>query len=313
MQLVKTLLAILGCSLTAIYAATNASGSTKLDLEDDQTGARALPPAVTSMTINSKTPFELLESGELAYLMRKEPFTIDGTNEAGEVVKIPAERNVLIGYVMSVPAGDERQTVLLDYKKSAGGAHALTLGLTGYVDNFYPEDPREILAQMYAAQKTEEELANGNKCCLRLGHNLVSTQGLENMVSEPGMYVYDGKISMPAQNFAVAHGTLLASPLPMEFMPLGNPIIRSIMVQGRPFFKEIEDLPVCFHATLLEMRGNPAALRVQASFVGALHKSAMQVLFDASIIPASDFQKFMAAQQVKEQSQTVKTATAVDA
>lgn len=256
---------------SAVYSATAASG--QLPVEGEHETVATLTQVVPSITINKKTPEELLESGELSPVMRNERFTIPGTNEAGEAVAVPAERKVLLGFLLRVASTrDPRQTVALDYKRTGQSAFEITVGEATFTDSFYPKDPREILMEMYAE-----------------GEEFKMPFVIENdsISSAPSIFMHDDRIQISAQEFQLTHGTVIASPFPLQFALKSNPFISQIAITGRPFYQEFAGIPACLNTTLLEMIGAPEELKIKASFVGALHKSAMEVLFHPSIMPGA--------------------------
>lgn len=264
-----------------------------------------IDPNTKTLRINGEMPLALLEKGVLVPITVRQPCTVDGTTENGEIVKIQATRDIFCGYVLNVcSTTDPRQTVALNFAENQPGEFELTLSNPQLNNSFYPEDPREILMKMYASQRTAVQLNSGSEfnCDCLLGTDFINADGAENMNLNPGIYVYEGKIDVAAKKFAVKHGTLLASPLAMEFVPSDNPFIKQFAINGRPFYREINGMPTCFNAALLEIIGDSNNLSVKASFVGALRKSALSVLLDPSIIPYADLQKFLEAQQVKAQS-----------
>lgn len=264
-----------------------------------------IDPNANTLIINGEKPFALLEKGVLAPVMNKQSFTIPGITDAGEKVEIPATRDVCLGYILNIGSTpNPRQTVALDFGKTYSGVWELKVENADFSDSFYPQDPREILIKMYATRSNKVALDSGEfRCAFSLSNNLVTADGIENMNSHSGIYGYEGKVAIGAKGFEIQHGTLLASPLPVEFVPVGNPFIRSLVMNGRPFYREIDGIPACFNAILLEMIGDSQKLSVKASFVGALNKSALSVFLDPSIIPSEDLQRFLAVQQAKVSEQ----------
>lgn len=292
MRLIKFSIAI----MVGVLATAYSSGADFVvpPLENEHKTTNALTAgAVTSFTINGKTPEELFASGDLLKLVRKVPMSIPATrDDTGEALEIPATTDELLGYVLRIlSTQNPRQTVTLDYRQTEPGVFEVTFGEADYEDRFYPKDPREILIEMYSKKTNAVSLID---TCdetftapFSIGQNLLASQAVETMASPAGIYVYEGKIMVSAQNFAVQHGSLIASPLPIEFQTVNNPFIRAVSINSRPFYKEVGGIPACFNATLLEMTGNNEELKIKASFVGALHKPAIEVLFSPAIMPGA--------------------------
>lgn len=257
-----------------------------------------IDPNTKTLLINSEKPLALLKRGILSPVMSRECSDVSGPAESRKRVAIPAIRDVLLGYVLNIEStSNPRQTVALDFREARSGVWELKVGNADFSDCFYPNDPREILIKMYATKSNVVQLGSSTfSCPFSSGKDLVATGGIEKMQSDSGIYVYEGKVAVAAKIFEVKHGTLLASPLTVEFMPLGNPFIKTLVVNGRPFYQDLLGLPVCFNAILLEMTGDSENLNVKASFVGGLHKPALALLLDPSIISNEDLQIFLAAQ-----------------
>lgn len=301
MKLIKTYAMLMTCVAMSLYSADLTNGlaadyELKVPNTSPANGAlvtvdqqfASLPVAATGITINGKAPAELLASGELLKLVRKVPIQIPATrDDTGDEISIPATQDEIIGYVFSIPTTqDSQQTVALDYRQTAPGAFAVNVGSGAFENKFHPKDPREILVEMYA--KGEEF-----KMPFVIENDSIS--------SDPSIFMHDDRIQISAQEFKLTHGTVIASPFPLQFALKSNPVISQIAITGRPFYKELEGIPVCFNATLLKMIGNHGQLHATAAFVGALHRPAMEVLFAPSIISPADLQIYLAAQQAKQE------------